>query len=195
MACNASTAAWEAPRTVRSRSAVGRAGFVVPVDEDTALQPPAPLTSADETDADVLTDTFGEYVSRSMYSRAWQHRQAAVRYMQTRVADMSPLEGRQLVKYVAKGLQDKVAAVVTDSAVLLRHMVQKGSKLAGYVTNSVFTLLAQRLGDGNSRIAVRIQPQLCRQRLRQSDHAPLPSATIRPCPGLHTDGDAGCRTQ
>lgn len=115
---------------------------------------PPPLNSANSNDADVLLELFGEYVARCAYAPSWQHRQAAMRFISSQVEAGKIAEARQLVKFLVKGLRDKVAAVVMDTSKLMLQLVNKKGRAAPHVTQAAFPVLVERLGDGNARIAV-----------------------------------------
>jgi hypothetical protein len=148
-------------------------GFVALIDGGTSIPPPARLLGTDANDADALEDAYGEYVARCMYSRSWQHRQAAIRYITQRVATgVEAPDVRPLMKYVVKGLNDKVAAVVADSVAMLRAGVERGGRHAPMVVHAVFGALTARLGDNNARVAVRFHCCHC--------FCPLTSVSLLP---------------
>eukprot|EP00892_Ulva_mutabilis_P006596 jgi/Ulvmu1/4308/UM002_0029.1 len=118
-----------------------------------ALACPLPLNSANANDADVLLELFGEYVARCAYAPSWQHRQAAMRFISTQVEAGKVSETRHLVKFLVKGLRDKVAAVVVDTSKLMLQLVNKKGKAAPHIMQAAFPVLVERLGDGNARVA------------------------------------------
>lgn len=65
------------------------------------LPMPNPLGAADANDAGALTAALGEYTARCMYSRNWQHRNAALNYMALQVATkLSSLHGPNNLLFV-----------------------------------------------------------------------------------------------
>lgn len=142
-----------------------------------ALACPPPLNSANLNDADVLLDLFGEYVARCAYAPSWQHRQAAMRYISSQVDSGKMSEARQLVKFLVKGLRDKVAAVVMDTSKLMLQLVNKKGRAAPNIIQASFPVLVERLGDGNARVAVRAASS---QPPKLSQHRPGPSCVSNP---------------
>jgi hypothetical protein len=133
------------------------------VDPDNALPPPKPLNSANANDADALIHHFGEYLARCMYSPNWNLRHSALRYMSCNLDKLQTSELRDIVKYVALGLKDKVASVVVEAGGVLKEMVAQGGKFLPSIVQGVFPVLTERLGDGHTRVAVR-----CPRCLRES---------------------------
>ena len=77
-----------------------------------------------------------------------------MRYMSKQASAGKVPEARNLVKFLVKGLRDKVAAVVVETSKLLLQLVNEKSRAAPYIMQAVFPVLVERLGDGNARVAV-----------------------------------------
>lgn len=130
------------------------AGFSAILDGQ-ALACPPPLNSANANDSDVLLELFGEYVARCAYAPSWQHRQAAMRFICSQAEADKVSDARNLVKFLVKGLRDKVAAVVVETSKLMLQLVNKKGRAAPPIMQAAFPVLVERLGDGNARVAVR----------------------------------------
>ena len=122
----------------------------------TDLPAPAALSTADANDGDALTSAFGEYVTRCMYSKNWQHRSAVFKFLSEQVRNGSLKDHKLLIKHLQKGLQEKVAALVLDCVALVRVAIPRGGKLVAHLMQGLLPLMLDRLGDGNARIAVSI---------------------------------------
>lgn len=81
-----------------------------------------------------------------------------MRFISSQVEAGMVSEARQLVKFLVKGLRDKVAAVVMDTSKLMLQLVTRKGCTAPHVTQAAFPVLVERLGDGNARVAVRSTP-------------------------------------
>jgi hypothetical protein len=141
------------------------AGLLELVDGAAALPPPPPLAGNDASDGDALVDTHGEFAARCLYSKQWQHRQAATRYIaqHARAAGVQDDAGyRNMLKYLCRGLKDTVAAVAADAAAAVREGVEGGQRgggggaARGALVAGALPALCERLGDGNTRISVRL---------------------------------------
>lgn len=144
----------------------GSAGFLELVDGGAPLPPPAKLSAPDANEADALEHVHGEYVARALFSRAWQHRQAALRFIARDAATggESATDMRALGKYVVRGLKDQVTAVVADAAAIVRQTVDAGGRPAAALLAAGLPALVERLGDGNARTAVRLLPCIAEPR-------------------------------
>lgn len=129
-----------------------RAGFTTFTPD---LATPPPLGAADSNDAGALVAALGEYTARCMYSRHWQHRSGALKYMADQVANGSLKDYRLLTKYLSKGLKEKVANIVLECVHTLQSALDKGGKMVTHLGQALLSDLLDKLGDGNARVVVR----------------------------------------
>lgn len=98
---------------------------------------PEPLSQDDAKESGPIESVIGEFLTRCLYSKSWQLREAGITAMATAVCTSSPdalprLDGdgdalRLLCEVVAQGLQAKIPAIAAAALVLLRSLVRSAA--------------------------------------------------------------------
>jgi len=142
------------------------------------LPPPEPLSAADEKDAGVLLELFGEHLVRCLYSKVWNLRQHAVQGITALVLQPGAVPGdaRSLVqgcaKVVSKCTSDKMVQVyVAGMALFQATLGLPGMPALQQLLSPLTPLFLAKLGDGNVRV-------------REASEAALLATCRLPEPGL-----------
>jgi len=130
------------------------------------LPPPSPPVAGDMKNIEMLAPIAGEYVSRAVFSKNWQLREAALNKVSSDIKNNNNNNNnnnnssdsggvfRMLCKAVlTKALRDRVATVVTSALELLKTAVKhtSGRDVAAGV-GDILPLLIERACDTNSRV-------------------------------------------
>jgi len=134
----------------------------VPNVEDLSQPEPEPLHSNFQKEAEPLTELFGDYLTRCVFSKTWNLRDAA---LQKLAMDLQNGEHRQkdqnrlLAGYILvlkRMVPDKNVQVFLSAMALLQGLCQMLRQVrrpeAHSLLDPLMVLLVDRLGDGNARV-------------------------------------------
>jgi len=150
------------PETERGFDAENHPLAGVPNVEDLSQPEPEPLHSSFQKEAEPLIELFGDYLTRCVFSKTWNLRDAA---LQKLAMDLQNGEHRQkdqnrlLAGYIVvlkRMVPDKNVQVFLSAMALLQAMCQLLRQVrrpeAHSLLDSLMVLLVDRLGDGNARV-------------------------------------------